>query len=160
MVRCQICKKPEAPLVMRKVALGQLDVVMASRLLKTTVDAIRYHLKTCMKKVEEPEREPITDDYAKELHKLFKKLRRKVDDIVIMPISPSNIKMLTETVKEIRNLCTDIATLQGRLQSTTIIQLTQLNLQFEKMTQFFLTQACPECRKKMIQFLESITVKK
>jgi len=109
-----------------------------------------------MKKAEEYKVPETVEDYTKSLHKMFVQLKLKCNELLSMPTTLANVRMMTACIREARELCKDIAMLQGRLQSMTVIQLTQLNVQFERLTQFLVSEVCERCQKKVLLFLESV----
>jgi len=141
---------------MTLVALGKRTLTEAARELSVSVDLVRHHLKECMKRVKEPERQQREErDYPILLNDLLMKLREKIYEIYEMRTTPTNIRMLTLALSEARKLCTDIATLEGRLQQSFVVQFNQLNIQFEKLTSFMITSLCRECREKVQAYLET-----
>ena len=93
------------------------------------------------------------ENYIEVLHNLMDDLRRMVKDLQDEPTNQATVKMKTQLISEIRGLIRDLCTLEGTLRRGPLIQLNQLNIQFEYLTSYLAMNLCEHCKKKVAEFL-------
>jgi len=96
------------------------------------------------------------EDYISVLQNLMEDLRRMITDLKNEPTNQSTVKMKTELVREIRGLIRDLCTLEGTIKRGPLIQLNQLNVQFEFLIAYLATNLCDECKHKVTEYLEKM----
>lgn len=106
-----------------------------------------------LKEGEELEEVEFTDD----LKEIIQKLKRKVHEVLG---DPSARDRPTAWIHQLRGCIRDLAELEGKLQKAPLIQLTQLNVQFEHLTTFLIRDLCENCREKAAKFIAEIARQK
>lgn len=158
--QCPVHTHPKGPVVLRKVFDGQMDLRDAARELDISYPMVwrcyNYHYKieagsgsTSISLKEEADLSEA--EFTEDLKEIIRSLKEKVHAV----LEDSSAKdRPTAWIHQFRGAIRDLAELEGKLQKAPLIQLTQLNIQFEKLTTFIISQLCPECQKKVMQYLE------
>jgi len=151
---CKVCSHKENWSVTNAFLRGEIDMYEAARRLDTSYDVFWHHIKKCLKK----ESEQIEGKgYSEILDDLFKKLTIRCNELLALPVNPSNERMLRLSVQSIMDVMSRISQLKG-LVSQPFLQLNQLTVQFNKITSFLVTELCPRCKSKVIKFVEEVKV--
>ena len=163
---CPIHNSPKGPEVLRRVFEGVLDLRAAARELDVSYPLMwrcyNYHYKMKasakgvsleLKESEEMEEVEFTED----LKGIIQKLKHKVDEVLS---DPSVRDRPTAWIHQFRGCIRDLAELEGKLQRAPLIQLTQLNVQFEHLTTFLIRDLCEDCREKAAKFIAEIAKQK
>ena len=99
------------------------------------------------------------DFYMNELLRLLKQLKDWMK-LVIMDekrVDKNTIDAGTKLTREIRLTLESLAQFQGRLDKTSTVQLTQINMKYLQLTTVLLSEVCDECRGKIIRVLDDTT---
>jgi len=150
---CKLCKHPRIGEIEGLVKAGRLDIADASRELDAHYQETWKHFNECIKP---PTEEKEFQEYLSILRELVMKLKHRIDDIEDVPTNLLSVKMLTSLIKELRGVVRDLGTLEGRLQSGTLIQLTNITVRYEKLTSLMFSNLCDNCRMSLIQELEKL----
>jgi hypothetical protein len=153
MPECSVCKHPKAPEVVAKVKAGTLTIEDAAKELGVSYPLMWRHLRYH----EVTDQQVLSGDIDTFglLKELVTVLKRWLDEAKQLSPTVGNARILDVVVRNMRQTLMDIETLTGRLRTAPLIQLQQVNIQYEKLTAFLLTQTCPECRKKTAEFLQT-----
>ena len=148
---CKLDNHPDIVDVETSVKGGVMTITEAARELDCSYQEAWRHFKECVKApVEQIEYE----GYMTILRELVMKMKNRVDSLTLTPTNPSSVKMLTSLVKEIRGLVGNLAELEGRLSRSPMLQLTQINVRYNKLTAFMFSTLCTECKLKLANQLE------
>lgn len=150
---CKLDNHPDILDVETSVKGGVMTITQAARELDCSYQEAWRHFKECL---QVPVEQIEFEGYLAILRELVIKMKKRVDSLALTPTNPSSIKMLTSLVKEIRGLVGNLAELEGRLSRSPILQLTQINVKFQKLTSFMFSTLCNECKLKLTNQLEDM----
>jgi len=141
---------PKVLAVLPKVIAGQLTVEEAARIAEVSPHTIRRYLR------QETQTTETNVDALAILQDIVNTLKERLDRMKLVPTSDlQHEKVFLMEVKEIRNTLMDLERLAGRLKAAPLIQLQQINVHYEKLLAFITTELCPECRKRVKEWLAS-----
>jgi len=152
-MRCAVCNHPKANEILAKLYDEKITLEDAARELGVSPKTLWRHLKYHVTDSDVVDREI---DPLKLLEELTLLLKERLDALKGTKKGVYvHERMIAMLVREIRETLMDIEKLSGRLQAAPLIQLQQINVQYEKLLAFITTELCEECRKKVIRFLET-----
>lgn len=146
---CKACNSLQAGQLEMAVLEGTMTISEAAQRLGMTYEAFWQHLKHHKGKNLK------ISDIVLVLRKLVTRLQLRCNRLLDMPISQGNEKSIATEVRVLKDLVVDIAKLEGLLTESPAVQINNLIMQQTQLTTFLLEHACPECRGKLIAFLES-----
>jgi len=150
---CAVCNHPKADEILAKLLDERITMEDAARELGVSTKTLWRHLKY-----------HVTDadvykgdiDPLKLLEELALLLKERLDALKGTKKGVYvHERMIAMLVREIRETLMDLERLSGRLKAAPLIQLQQINIQYEKLLAFITTELCEECRKKVIRYLET-----
>lgn len=150
---CKLDNHPKIAEVERSVKEGVMTITEAARELDSTYQETWKHFKECVKA---PVENLEFEGYLAIMRELILKMKTRVDSLESTPTNAVSVKMLTSLVREIRGLVGNLAELEGRFQRSPLLQLTQINVKFEKLTAFMFTSLCDDCKLKLASQLEQM----
>ena len=136
---------------------GTMTINEAALELDCTYQEAWRHFKECLNvPIEQIEFE----GYLNILRQLVVKMNGRVNDLELTPTNPASVKMVTALVKEIRGLISKLAELEGRMSRSPMLQLTQVNVKFNRLTSFMFNELCDECKLKLSSQLNQMELPK
>ena len=148
---CKLDNHPGIVDVETSVKEGTMTITEAARELDCSYQEAWKHFKECL---EVPVEQIEFDGYLAILRELVIKLKTRVDSLDLTPTNPSSVKMITALVHQLRGLVGNLAELEGRLSRSPMLQLTQINIKYNKLTAFMFSNLCDDCKLKLADQLE------
>ena len=150
---CKLCRHERINEIESLVRASKLTMPDAARELSCTYQEVWKHFNNCLKA---PGNEEEFEKYLKILRELVDRLNTRVEDIEGTPTNLITVRMLTSLTKEMRGVIRDLGALEGRLQTGTLIQLTNVTIKYEKLTNILFSSLCDKCRGNLITELEAM----
>jgi len=144
---CKICEHPKGDYYTRLVLLGRMTLAEAAAKLGVSDKMLWYHIKNHVKA--EPEELP--DDLQECLQYMLDKLKVKFRELMLLPTDHTSIRSIAALVKEMRGLIMDLAKLQKKISTAPSVNVTVMT----KLETGILTLLCPECKQKVLSYLEA-----
>jgi len=166
----EVCKVCAAITNNYKIAKLALEVERGKVLKKEFANAlgvdtttIGYHFKNCKLDPKDfstpPKRtgDQFADDLL-ELEALLPVLIKRVKNWLATPIDYERInieKAISSLIREGRGLAKDLALIKGQIQAPALVQVKQLNIQYNQLQNVILGELCPVCQQKILELLEA-----
>lgn len=150
---CSLDNHKDISAVEDAVKAGTMTIQEASIELDASYQETWRHFKDC---VQVPVEQIEFEGYLAIMRELVLKLKNRVDELDTTPTNLSSVKMVTALVQQIRGLISNLAELEGRLQRSPMLKLTQINVKYNQLTSFMFSELCEICKLKLSTRLEEL----
>lgn len=154
---CKACGNPYATELEKEVWQGKTSAVDAAKKLGMKTDDYWEHLRTHNESSDEVEPVRIdTNDPGTVLRYLTKQLYKRVKILLATPTngSTSMEKDIASQVRLLKDLAMDIAQLEHKIEKSPQILIQNYMTQQQELTTFLVTNLCPHCKEKVINYLK------
>jgi len=131
-----------------QVLQGKLKLGTAAALLGVSKEMLWYHIQH--HELQPEEQEPLPENLEEVLEDIAKKLRQRLNYLFSLSVTPQNEKTICTVISQMRGLIMDIARLTRRLRAQPMVQV----LVMQKLQTAILSILCPECKKRVLEYLE------
>ena len=150
-----ILDHPQAEQILRQVQEGKLSISEAAQRL-----GVEYHILWKHLKRREAKRTKVIveslDEKIQMLGRILEKVEQVVNKLLVSAYTGEGLRYGPNWIRELRSLMKDMATYQQQIvESPTVLVQNVMNVQTEMQT-FLLQNLCPKCKKKFIEYLESM----
>jgi len=164
-MKCPLCDAGDTGRIWSKEILtGRKNIEEAALFFKTTSSQVQTHVYEHYQPeliVEDTVQCEPEDFYLRELHKLLKQLKDLTTYCVkSSDMSNRDIETMVKLVKETRDTLKVLGEFEGRINKQAQVQVNigLINDRYEKIQNFLLTEACDECKMKMIDLMDQLTI--
>ena len=150
---CSLCNNTNIGDIERLVHSNEMSMNEAAHELDCTYQDAWKHFNKCLVPVENSEQ---FEMYLGMMRDIVLKLNTRVESLEKVPTDLISVKMITSLTKELRGMIRDLGSLEGRIQSSPLIQLNQVTIKYSKLTSLMFSALCPECQLKLADGLDKI----
>lgn len=150
---CPVCSHSHREEIESLLLSGEDTLVHVAEKFNVPFDELYEHMKSHVQGWKESSEE----EWTAVLEKYLRKLSVKLDRLLSRPLEPSTVKPVVELTKEVRGLVRDLATLSGKIQTTPVIEILQLQSQNQKILEFVMEVLSEDQKRLLLQRLEEAT---
>lgn len=162
---CPLCDAGDTGNIWSKdILTGRKNIHEAALHFKTTASVVQEHVYEHYNPepiVEEACQVESEDYYIRELHILLKQLKDWTNYCIkATDMSNRDIETMLKLVKETRDTLKVLGEFEGRINKQAQVQVNigLINERYDKIQKFLLNEACDECKLKMIELMDQLTI--
>ena len=163
---CEVCRTPN----IEKVELDFIQKKMSTQEVITQLDCskwkwyhhVKYHLKPGVAQAISKNADFLANQIVDKTGDLLESLERLQEKVNLIEsqidgnTEPTKIKVYTSMEAEIRNTVLALAKIQGDFKDSAYIQVNNITVQLNKISDIVMTNACPRCKPIFATKLEDL----
>lgn len=150
---CEFKDHPELDKLMYQLKEGLVAVHDVAAALDTDIRVLDYHYKYHVAHMSSKDLVKIVMKVKSDLLDVYESLQQSFTALKDAK-EPHEVKLKIEISKEIRSLKKDLDEFIRKHSARIAVEHQDLEKQWKKMSEYFAHDACPECRKGLLEFLQ------